>query len=197
MNEADTFKISICRDDIISTDFQIQLRLVLFAKSIRHRPVSGDYEELIFNHNEELFWVYFEDSDYDEYYGLFGGGGWTRYCNVEYTDNIAFVVSFGQGYLFDIDQRQIVLQTPIDQIGSFQLHPQKQYFIACSQIELFVFSKEQLLWSSKRISSDGIKIDFMTEHEVIGRVYDFSKWVEFRLNLLTYNYECDWQCPLE
>lgn len=164
------------------------------AVLLKARPLSGEFEELYFDQNDEMISVKFEDDDYLEYCGVFGGG-FGSYSNVIVLDGLAFVVSFGQGYIFDINTRAVVHKTKNDQLVFFDVSQANKYFICCSQTKLFIYNLNGLVWSSDRISSDGIEI-IQINDIVFGKVFNFEKWVDFKLNLSTFDYQCEWICEV-
>ncbi len=165
------------------------------ATMLKSRPLSGEFEEIYFDFKDEFICVKFEDHEYLEYCGIFGGG-FGSYSNLMLLEEIALIVSFGQGYIFNINNKKVIHKTEKNQLACISLYEPKDYFIACSQIEIFVFSPEGLAWSSKRVSSDGIEIEKIINGVVYGKVYDFTKWVGFKLDLNTFEYSCDWQCEI-
>ncbi len=166
------------------------------AVLLKSRPLSGEFEEIYFNLSDEVISVKFEDQEYLEYCGVFGGG-FGSYSNVIALDELAFIVSLGQGYIFDINKREVIHKTENDHLAYVDLCRSKNYIIGCSQVQIFVYNHERLVWSSNRVSSDGIEISSIVDGVVCGRVFDFEKWVEFKLNLSTFEYQCEWVCEVE
>lgn len=164
------------------------------AEILKIRPLSGQFPELHFDAYDETISVKFEDQNYSEFCGVFGGGFGSR-CDLAQIGWLAFVISFGQGYIFDIEKRELVHKTDCDQLESVLDAKFNRYFVAHSQIELFVYDSG-LAWSSPRVSADGILIDEVCDGAVRGKVYNFSEWVDFSLNLENFEYVCDWECDL-
>lgn len=165
------------------------------ATLLKSRPLSGEFEELIFDIKDECICVKFEDEDYLEYCGIFGGG-FGSHSGLVLLEETAFVLSFGQGYIFDINNRSLIYKTENDALICLKSYEPKKYFVASNQLSIFVFSKQGLVWSSGRVSSDGIKIEEVVNDIAYGKVYDFTKWVDFTLDLNTFEYSCDWTCEI-
>lgn len=167
---------------------------VVNAEMLKSRPQSGQFPELHFDAYDETISVKFEDQNYSEFCGVFGGGFGSR-CDLAQISGRAFIISFGQGYIFDIERRELVHKTECDQLEGVLDAKFGGYFVAHSQIRLFVYASG-LVWSSPRVSADGILMDKVCDGVVHGRVYNFSKWVDFSLSLENFEYICDWECNL-
>ncbi|WP_419904529.1 hypothetical protein [Kiloniella sp.] len=109
-------------------------------------------------------------------------------------DNIVFLVSFGQGYLFDINGRKLLHKTDCDYLVNIISGKYKKYFIASTLTDIIIY-KEDEIWSSDRVSSDGINFTKINNNVLHGEIYDFSNWVPFTLNLETFEYKCSWEFP--
>lgn len=161
---------------------------------LKNRPPSGELDELWFDAQGETISVKFEDQDYLEYCGIFGGGFGNR-SDLAWFDKFAFVISIGQGYIIDIAERKLIHKTKRDDLVAVQGANFKDYFVAHCNMELYVYGTD-LIWTSGRVSLDGIEFDEITNGVVKGRVRDFSDWAEFELDLDTFQYKCDWVCKL-
>ena len=164
------------------------------ARILRTPPQSGDFEEHRFDAYGECTWVKFEDHTGLEFCGVFGGGIGNRSSLARLGDR-AFVISAGQGYIVDIRSRSLVHQTKSDDLVAVASAGRCGRFAAHDLIKFFVYDNG-LIWASKRISADGIIIDEVRDDVVFGKVFDFEDWVGFSLDLATFEYECDWQCPV-
>ena len=165
------------------------------AKILKVRPQSGEFEELRFDAYDETTYVKFEDQDYLEFCGVFGGGFGSRSA-LALARDVAFVISLGQGYIFDIRTRALLHKTECDHLTDVMYEPVSGYFVACNQTGLFVYDPA-LVWSSGRVSADGITLDETREGVVYGKVDSLSGWVDFSLKLEGFEYICDWRWPCE
>ena len=164
------------------------------AKILKICPLSGTFEELYFDAYGETVCIKFEDQNYSEYCGIFGGGFGSK-SDLAVHEHIAFIISRGQGYIFEINDRKVIYKTENDHLeGVFDTNF-NNYFLAYDFTNLYIFDSK-LVWSSKRISADGIEIDKIEDGIVYGKVYNFFEWVKFTLNLETFEYICDWECNL-
>lgn len=161
---------------------------------MRTPPQSGDFEELRFDAFGDCTWVRFEDHTGLEFCGVFGGGIGNRSSLALLGDRV-FVISAGQGYIFDIRSRSVVHRTKSDYLVGATSAERCGLFVAHDLIRLFVYG-DDLIWASKRVSADGITIDEVRNELVRGKVFDFEDWVGFSLDLITFEYECGWQCPV-
>ena len=89
----------------------------MHAELLKSIPLSGTYPEVQFDVGINSTWVKFLDANYDEWCGVFGGGN-SNYSCVEFSENSeqAFVVSAGQGYLVDIEERTLRYKTDLDDL---------------------------------------------------------------------------------
>lgn len=164
------------------------------AKLLDTRPTSGEFDELLFDVNDETTCVIFEDKDYLEYLGVFGGGfGDKSSVALSKSNSIAFIISYGQGYVFSIDEREVIHKTSCDYLSQVLSSDLNECFIACSLTELYIYDRKLIL-STERISADGIKLEKVDNGIVYGKVFDYSKWVEFVFDLNSMTYQCDWIC---
>lgn len=166
----------------------------MFVKLMKPSPVSDDIDEIFFNANEKVARFHFEDFEYDEYCGIFGGGFGVYSC-AAHINELAFLISHGQGYLFDINKRNLIVETEDDQLSDLIVATSAGGFVTCNQFELYFYGSDRV-WRSNRVSSDGIKLDSVSDSLVSGRVYNFERWVPFKLDLVTFDYFCEWKCPV-
>lgn len=162
----------------------------MYAKLLSYLPISGTIEELHFYSDEDSVCVLFEDNNYDEYCGVFGGGFGNK-SDLAIKDNIAFIISNGQGYIFNIDNRLILHKTKCDHLVNVISFENEIKFVACSFTNIYIYNSE-LIWQSNRVSSDGIIFEKVEKDHLYGKIYDFTKWVDFKLNLNSFDYQCTW-----
>jgi hypothetical protein len=165
------------------------------AEILKIRPQSGEFEEIYFDAFEDVLYVKFEDKNYYEYCGIFGGGFGDKSCLARCND-VTFIISHGQGYIFNINDRKIIHKSENDHLVSVVETEYKSYFVANDLTNIYVYDSK-LIWSSKRLSIDGIKIDGTKGRMVYGKIYNMSEWINFSLNLATFEYLCDWQCDID
>jgi len=165
------------------------------AELVKERPISGEYEELVFDASGDSTCVKFEDSEYIEYLGIFGIGIGNNTIVAQNNDR-AFIISKGQGYVFDINERKVIHKSEEDNLLEVVSPNYNQYFVAYDSFSLFVF-KDNLVFENKRITSDGIKIISMENAIIKGQVCDFIDWVDFSLDLSTMDYNCEWECDID
>lgn len=110
----------------------------MFAEFI-DRPISGQFPEKHFGRiMPHSLWVKFADKDHQEWVGSFTQG-WeghaTSIINLE-TEEKAFVVAGGEGYLIDIVQRQQLNTDELSEIKSAIAGPGRQRIIFSSSYDL-------------------------------------------------------------
>jgi hypothetical protein len=159
-------------------------------------PISGKYEEYEYGSGGELVPIKILDNDYLEYCVKFSAGIGPL-SKAERIGEIAFVVAKGKGYLFDLSKRCLIEDIHIGNFSNVIAYPGKGYFVACTNTNLYVFDTSGLVWLSERVSSDGIEISNIVDRVVCGRVFNFEKWVEFKLDLSTFEYQCEWVCEVQ
>lgn len=148
-------------------------------------PKSESFEELRFNAEGDCTWVKFQDSEYIDWIGVFGKGwndGGEDVIPINY--GIAFILSNGQGYIVDVNNRKLLGKTECDSAGST--------VIATTDIEIHIYDSNHLLFSTKRIASDGIKLKSCRNATVTGEVWGFDKWYPFTLDIKNQQYRCIW-----
>ena len=164
------------------------------VKILNKPPLSGLYDEVKVNINDKSIFVMFEDSDYNDFCGVFGGGA-TKYSSATIQNNIAFIVSFGQGYIFNINKRKVMHITTSEYIQNVNSTGYNNFIICNDNDEVFVY-KNELIWKSGCISADGIIIDKIDGVIVKGKVNAFTDWEGFTLDLSSFSYNCSWICEL-
>lgn len=159
-------------------------------------PLSGEYEEYEYGSGGDLTAIKIMDENYLEYCAKFSVGINSK-TKVQQLGSVLFVIAGGKGYLFDLSKKCLIEDIQIANFTDVAVSLGKNYFIACNNTDLFVFDSAGLVWSSDRISSDGININSVGDSSVVGQVYDFMNWVDFRLDFDEFVYHCDWKFPLE
>jgi hypothetical protein len=129
--------------------------------------------------------------NYLQYCGIFGGGIGNK-SSIAVQNDIAFVISIGQGYILDINKREILHKTDNNYLESVIFTGFNNYFLSYDFTNIYIFNTK-LVWESKRVSWDGIQIDEIDSEFVHGKIYSLFEWVTFKLNLKTFEYVCDWE----
>jgi hypothetical protein len=97
----------------------------------------------------------------------------------------------------DVNSRRLLHKTGNDWLISAIAIPGRDLFVACTYTNLFAYSALGLVWSSHRVSFDGIEFVEASRSEVRGKVWDLSSWVDFTLAIDTWVYSSDFVCPFE
>jgi len=156
-------------------------------------PESGSIEEVRFDANGDCTWVKFQDSDYLDWVGVFGMGWGGGEDAIQISDNLAFVLSSGQGYFIDVNARKVLGKTDCDYLKSIiQAHPDT--VVATTDTEIHVYNVAGLVFLTKRLASDGIKLKSFSSGLVRGEVWGFDKWYPFTLDINNQQYKCSWSC---
>lgn len=165
------------------------------ATVLKVPPLSGDMEELQFDAFGTCTWVKFLDDDQQEFCGVFGGGDGNRSA-VAALKNRALVVSLGLGYILDLSTRTVVHKTDCEHLtGVIAVEP-CNLFVAHDFTNLLVY-RDDLIWTSHRVSMDGIKLEGVDGKLVHGKVFNLESWVSFTLDSSTLDFVCDWRCPFD
>ena len=82
-------------------------------------------------------WIQFTDSNYEEWCGIFGQGTVaTANSALVNTKGICFVIAHGQGYLININSRQLLHKIENDWLISVVSIPEKDVFVVCDWTNL-------------------------------------------------------------
>ncbi|MCV6604319.1 MAG: hypothetical protein OIF34_03370 [Porticoccaceae bacterium] len=159
-------------------------------------PESGAFYEVRFDAVSECTWVKFQNSDHCDWVGVFGDG-WGGGHDVSTNENgICFIISGGQGYIININTKQLLHKTECDYLhGSIAMNCDT--FVASDGIRLRVYNVSGEVYCSKRISFDGVQLTKTDGAIVNGKVWDLNCWVDFSFNPDTYNFKCAWSCPID
>ena len=144
----------------------------------------------------ECSWVKFQDSDYLDWVGIFGHGwgGGNFVCVNE--SGVGFVIANGQGYVVDVNLRELLLKTECDYLYSCVAAPDNM-FVATDGFQLRVYDTTGESYCSDRVSIDGVEFDGFCDELVSGTVWDLSEGVKFTFNPFTKSYQCNWKCPID
>jgi len=153
------------------------------AMLVQKRPISSTYPEQWYEAKDQCTFALFEDDKYEEWLGVFGNGGITKYSSVINFPNTSsvLVVAKGKGYVVDLQTRDLRYQTTIDYIVQAIQIPERDLIIACDFTKLYAFSSAKQLWQSDDVASDGIELDKASENDVRGKVWLYNHWQQFTL----------------
>ena len=148
-------------------------------------PVSGTIREHWFNARGSCTWARFNGPGGEEWAGVFGEGGSTRYrAAVLFNEQRdAFVVAGGQGYVVDLSARRLRYMTPCDYHVGVIAVPRRDLVIAAGFTDLYAYSSAGPEWRSDRVALDGIHFEAATPDALTGHVWQGEAWHEFRLDL--------------
>ena len=133
--------------------------------------------------------VKFVPPDGDSWIGIFAFGdmlpsGDCKVCPGPGKNNLT-IIAKGETYIAsprDPALFQMMKACPV--IGAISI-PIRNLMIFYDFTEIFAYGKNGLVWETKRISWDGIKINEVTSNEIIGQSWDApnEEHVEFRVDL--------------
>jgi len=167
------------------------------SEILKNIPESGSFEEVRFDAFGGCTWVKFQDSEYIDWLGVFGYGWGGGAAIANNSNGVSFVLSNGQGYIVDINSRKLLHKTECDYLKLSIACTSQGFFVTATDVELYVYDQNGLLFTTKRIASDGIVLNECNNGKVSGRVYGFDKWYPFSLKIKNQEYKCSWSCPLE
>lgn len=162
------------------------------VKVLNNVPASGELEEIHFGeHFTHGLWVEFETNEFEKWVGCFPmeniNGCKTGLANR--TNRVGFIVAGGLGYLVDIEEKKLILQTneyPL--IESAILTESPDYFIAGTFYSVCVIDNEKIIREVlPDFIIDGIYFSKQVDGKAIGELataenqYDFNMGFEFDL----------------
>lgn len=155
------------------------------------RPLPGDYPEKHFNARGQCTSVLFEDQNYQDWLGIFGNGGVTQYsaATLFSTTSAALIMAKGEGYAVDVNTKQLTYKTKCDYLVDALQIPDRDLIIAYNFTNIFAFTSKKQVWDSGRIASDGLKFEGIFASVVHGKVWAYTQWQNFTLNLNTFKLE--------
>jgi hypothetical protein len=155
-------------------------------------PISGEYPEIHFGeHYTKRLWIVFEDNDFEKWYGCFPNDSHQGFNDVliDKSNNSAFVISSGIGYLINIKTKELIYKTaehPL--IESAILTENPDYFIAGTFYSVYVFDTDKFITEvTPDFMVDGIYFKNQQNKKAIGDLatsenqYDFNMDFEFDL----------------
>ncbi len=165
------------------------------SEILKTSPLSGKYEEHRYDATGNTMWVKFLDSEYLEWCGVFGLG-WKsaqKEAHIKPNSNLCYVLAGGQFYIINIDTRELITKSKEDDIESFLFHTKTGYLIATDGLEIIIFEKEQIIWSSGRVSLDGLVFLKQDGNTVSGKLNDCTEeWGKFSFNVVEKTISADW-----
>ncbi|MDN2658358.1 hypothetical protein OW491_00930 [Neptunomonas sp. CHC150] len=160
---------------------------------LNHIPESGSIEEVRFDAIGDCTWIKFQDSNYLDWVGVFGMGWGGGDDVIQIGHNVVFVLSNGQGYFIDVNERKLLCKTECDYLKSI-IQADPDTVIAATDTEVYVYNINGLVFATKRIASDGINLKSFASGIVIGEVWGIDKWYPFSLNIENQHHKCSWSC---
>ena len=145
-------------------------------------PISGSIKECWFDAQGDCTWIQFERES-ETWAGIFGHGTLKNHhavCKFA-DDKYVFVIAGGQGYVLDSLSKKLCHKTSVDYFTNAITAPGKDLVIACDFCRLYAFDTQELIWQSEQVALDGIQLDFSTENELSGKVWQFDGWYAFTL----------------
>ena len=163
---------------------------------INNIPISGKYPEHHFGeHFKSSLWIEFIDNNSNKWFGCFSkehDHGFNKVL-INKENTTAFVVSDGQDYIIDIENRKIKFKTeehPL--IVSLILTENPNYFIVGTFYEIYIFNSEKRI--KKLIPNlilDGIYFNKQEEKQAVGDLStaenQYNKNILFEFNLETFS----------
>jgi hypothetical protein len=165
------------------------------AEILTQPPISGEYEEHNFMVSGNPLWVKFMDDECLEWVGIFEKSEWKSTNSVIELPNQKnyLVIAGGQGYYVNPNSRKIVNKTKWDDIESIIYNEESNSLIATDGLRLAIFKGNEMVWSSDRISVDGINFKDQNGSLVRGALNDLtSEWCDFTFNVETRELNADW-----
>ncbi len=153
------------------------------AKILNIRPDLDWYPETWFDNFGVGNYILFEDSNYEDWLGVFSGGEITDFTKIILFEEKSFllIIFQGQGYLININSRQLFFKTKCDCLVDAIKVPEQDLVIACDFTNLYAFTNDRDIWTSSRLSSDGIQLVESTNEFLIARAWIMGKWCDFKL----------------
>ena len=163
------------------------------AEILTKTPTSGDYPEKHFGHNfNSQIWVKFMDNNFQEWVGCFPRPYQTfDKVLTDNTNETAFIVSGGQGYLIDISTRELIHEMDDIPVLESVIHTTNpDYFLVGASYCIYIFDNKKLI---KRYDPDfpvdGIYFTEQKDQNAIGHLYSYQYQqdlnVGFSFDLLT------------
>lgn len=154
------------------------------------RPLSGDYPEKWFGESTgDGVAVLFEDSQYDDWLGIFQKGEYgCSFAGLLGEKPFAFVIANGQGYVVDIDAKEIVCMTDDDYLQAAITVPNKELAVAAGFTNLHIYGLDGLVWEERSFAMDGIRLQRVEGSKVFGEFWSID-WKPFVLDVETWQIE--------
>ena len=162
-------------------------------------PTSGEFEEVCFECKSNNTWVRFIDSEFEEWYGIFGRGLSAHSKAILINEGaLCFVMAGGQGYWVDINSKKLISKTKHDYLENAVSIPGSDLIICSNFTNILFYTPEGLKWDSGRVSMDGISFEDVSESCVKGRINDLTEeGSPYVLDIGNKKYTCDWEIPSE
>jgi hypothetical protein len=155
-------------------------------------PMSGASPEYHFGGpgGTNWLWVLFEEEDGSSWCASFCGGD-SNYSDVLFlgSGRNVFVVSRGRGYWLDAEQKRLLNTTECDIITTAIAVPDGRLVVFADFTDLFATGVDGLLWRSRQVALDGVRLLRATSDRVWGDARGYrvgqDEWQPFEVDLAT------------
>lgn len=158
------------------------------AEILKSPPISGEYEEHNFSEGNDCLWVKFLDENSIEWVGIFDnnyGTSLKTVIPVSKSSSVLVIVN-GQGYTVDINERIIIKKTEWQDVESIIYNEETSLYLASNSLGLMLLDGDKCIWTSERISFDGITFTNQAGHTVDGYLNDLSEnGCKYSFNMIT------------
>jgi hypothetical protein len=158
-------------------------------------PVSGSVEEFHFDAVGDCIWVELTVGEIRKV-AVFGKGvgGFKSEAVLFNSDQHAFVLASGQGYVFSTSSMELCYKTDIDYMSQVIAIPGRGLVLATDFRKLFFYDPTGLVWQSHDVAKDGLEFTGATTDLVKGRLWmqlegDCS--FSFDVNSLEFKFKAD------
>jgi hypothetical protein len=152
------------------------------AEILDRPPISGDFEEHLYDAAGNCTWVKFVGED-TEKVGVFGAGALIESSvTIFNSGKSALVLAKGQAYIIDTHNMQLKYRAWEDEVLTHALPiPETELVAASSFTSVYLFDPAGFVWESDRIASDEVKIIAATQTFVAGTCWQGGKESRFEL----------------
>lgn len=158
----------------------------MWSARLGARPPSGEVDEIFVDaQRDPVTSVLFESNDGEEYCAIFGGGNYGCYQAAEVLRGTAFIVSFGQGYIFDIGNRKLLQKTDLDTLSNLCVDPERGIF-AVSDCDTIYLHKNGQIWQSELCGSDELNFKEVKDGILRGTYWRYGEHRVFELDIDTH-----------
>lgn len=144
----------------------------LSIRLLTETPVSGSVEEFHFDAAGDCTWVELTDGELKRV-AVFGKGlkGFRSEALLFNSDQHAFVLAEGQGYVFSTASMELCYKTDIYYMAHTVSIPNRDLVLATDYRRLFLYNPTQLIWQSDDVAKDGLEFSSATSDKVTGHLW--------------------------